>query len=375
MLLTTLDSNFLERDIVDKFESAIWTDRYYGDGEVKLTVEPTRKMIDMLAEGTFLKKEGSDQPMILETQEFEDGKMKVSGITLTKWLNNRFIRTSPNHEDRYWNLSGMTPGQILTHIVEQMCTAISPYLDGTIDTGITNPQKFVVPGLMTNLADSSDKFINVAVPFGPVYDALKEIATTYQIGMKTTIISASSFGYILGFSSYKGSNKTVQGSTAPVRFTPDMNSLTDIKELRSIADFKTEAYVFAPSNPGELADEPGFDSLVTLGGGASGFGLRTVMIFAEDLTTDMIGGSAAVLQEILNTRATDALSNSAAVRIVEGEIVKDAQFEYGTHYKLGDIIELQGYTGTVQQVRVTEYIHTKDATGERAYPTVSIIDN
>ena len=34
----TLDRKFLKRDVIDRFHSIIWTERYYGDSEVELVV-------------------------------------------------------------------------------------------------------------------------------------------------------------------------------------------------------------------------------------------------------------------------------------------------------------------------------------------------
>jgi hypothetical protein len=41
---------------------------------------------------------------------------------------------------------------------------------------------------------------------------------------------------------------------------------------------------------------------------------------------------------------------------------------------LGDIIEVQGNSDIVSTARVTEYIHSQDAAGEKAYPTVTMIN-
>ena len=65
----------------------------------------------------------------------------------------------------------------------------SPYLNGTIHTGITNPQQLAIPGLGLKDYDKSGNPITVGVPYGPVYNAMREIATTYEIGMQITLDS------------------------------------------------------------------------------------------------------------------------------------------------------------------------------------------
>lgn len=364
----TLDRNFLKQDIIDGFSSIIWTERYYGDSEVELVTPVTMEMIQKLPVGTFLGLDQSDEVMILETVHIDEDKLKITGISLLQWLNNRFVRASAAHEDKYWYLAGATPGHILWLIVYNMCCQGSPYLDGTINIGIANPQQLVIPNLGLDYYDDSGDNIEIGVPYGPVYTALKDIATTYEIGMQIVLEPDRS----LGFRSYKGLHRDSGQTDNPiVRFSPEMDSFTNIKELRSIAALKTLVYSFVPSNPGGLATVPGVSSLS--GPQYTGFDLRALMIFADDLTTDKVGGSAQNLVDILNSRAHDALTTNHYIQAVDGEIVPESQFKYGIHYNLGDVIEVQGNSGIVQTARITEYIRAQDEGGERAYPTVTMI--
>jgi hypothetical protein len=310
--------------------------------------------------------------MILETMNIEKDKLKFTGISLLPWLNNRFIRTSAAHEDRYWYISGGPAGWVLWDIIYNMCVAGSPYLNGVVNIGVSNPERLVIPGLGLKDYDQSGANISVGVPYGPVYDAMKEIATTYQIGMQITLESATDTSYFLGFRSYKGLDRTSdQTDNSVVRFSPQMDSFTNIKELQSIAAFKTLVYAFAPGNPDLLATTPGVSALT--GSEYTGFDLRALLIFAEDVTTDMVGGSASNLVNVLNSRAHDALTTHQFIQAVDGEIVPENQFKYGVHYNLGDVIEVQGNSGVIQTARVTEYIRAQDEGGERAYPTVTML--
>ena len=378
MELFTLNRKFLRQDAIDGFVSAIWTERYYGDSEIELVVPATPEMVKKLPPGIFLSLAGSSEVMIVETVTIEDEKLKVVGISILPWLNNRFVRTSAKHEDQYWYIYDPnvgTPGWVLWAIIYYMCVAGSPYLNGTIPIGISNPQALVIPGLGLKDYDKSGTPINVAVPYGPVYDAMREIATTYEVGMQITLESATDSSYSLGFRSYKGLNRTSNQSVNPVvRFSPQMDSLTDIKELQSIAALKTLVYAFASQLDDAvkpLATTPGVASLT--GSQYTGFDLRAQMIFASDITTDMIGGNQATLVNILNSRAKDELSNNHFIKTVDGEIVPMNQFQYGVDYNLGDVIEVQGNSETVQTSRVTEYIRAQDEAGERAYPTVAML--
>src|SRR4029077_476260 len=132
-------------------------------------------------------------------------------------------------------------------IVNDMCVT-GPY---TINSnyGVDGPRQ-IIPGLQVMDMDGSGTAVQLAVPYGPLYDALVQIADTYQVGMQMYLESSSPAGYFLGFKTYKGKDRTSgQSANARVRFTPFEDTLTNLKELRSISGYKNVAYAFAPSNP------------------------------------------------------------------------------------------------------------------------------
>lgn len=368
MEVFTLTRGFLADTTIDVFDSIIWTERYYGDGDVQLELPAISELVDTLVPGTFIGIKESREVMILETQNIKNNVLKVTGISLLKWLNNRFVRYTAAHEDKQFTLEGLPAGQTMWKIINDMCISGGP-------VGVTNPAEFIIPGLKLKAYDTSGSPITVAVQYGPLYDALSSIGTTYQIGMSITLESADDLSYSLGFLSYKGLNRTSEQTDNPiVRFSPQMDSLTDIEELQSIGNYKTRAYVWVPPNPDTLASVPGFASVSHTGTPASGFDMRAIMVFADDITTDMVSGNPTTMTNTLNQRATEALQDHEYIRHVDGEIVPTSQFQYGRDYTLGDIIEVQGYGNIVQHARITEYIRSQDSAGEKAYPTVTMIE-
>ena len=372
----TLDRSYYRTEVIEDFTSCIWTERYYGDGEVELVVPVSTDMVENLKVGTLLGIDQSDIPMIIETRNFENGKLKASGISILSWLNNRFVRASAAHEDRYWYLSATTPGHLLWLMIYYMTMDGSPYLNGIIDTGINNPDRLAIPGLVLREYDTTGSPVNVGIPYGPLYDAMREIATTYEVGMEISLDLITSIDRLLGFRTYRGLDRTSAQTTNPiVRFSPDTDSFTNIKEIESAAALKTLAFVFASADNDDLnplKTEPGVADIRGLD--YEGFDLRAMLVFADDITTDQVGGSSAALLEVLNNRAEDAVTSNPYVQAVDGEIVPAGPYQFGTHYNLGDLIEVQGNSGTIQTARVTEYIRSQDAAGEKAYPTVTVIN-
>lgn len=375
MEVFTLDRDYFKTETIDAYTSCIWTERYYGDGEVELVVPLNKDMMRKLPVGALLFCDESNIPMIIETREPANGKIKINGISILSWLNNRFIRTSAVHEDRYWYLSTFCPGRLLWEMVYYMCVSGSPYLNGVVDIGIDNPERLAIPGLVLRDHDTSGDPLSVAIPYGPLYDAMKEIATTYEVGMEISLDLITSTDRLLGFRTYKGLDRTSnQTVNSIVRFSPEMDSFTNIKEIESAAKQKTLAFVWASADNDDLnplKTEPGIADI--LGLDYVGFDLRAMLVFADDITTDQVGSSANLL-EVLNNRAQDAVTSNPYVQAIDGEIVPDSQFQYGVHYNLGDLIEVEGNSGLVQVARVTEYIRSQDAAGKKAYPTVTMIN-
>ena len=387
----TLNRQFLQQDEIDVFNSIIWTERYYGDSEVELVVPLTPESLKKLAPGTFLGLIGSDEVMILETMDSKEGKITFTGISILKWLNNRFVRASATQKDQTaWAIPGGpgdpiptpgTPGWTLWAIVYFMCCVGSPYLNGSINTGIANPQSLAIPGLVLKDYDKSGDPLTISVPYGPVYDALHDISAAFRIGMQITLESASETSYSLGFRSYKGIDRT-SGQTVnpPVRFSPQMDSLTNIHEIQSIAALKTLVYAFATNDLAPLVSaQPGIANLT--GPQYAGFDLRALQVLIGDITnpkaTDTPPGTpldAAKLLAILNSKAKDALNANPFIKAVDGEIVPTPQYKYGVDYNLGDIIEVQGNSEIISTSYVTEHIRSQDEAGERSYPTIAMLD-
>jgi hypothetical protein len=74
-----------------------------------------------------------------------------------------------------------------------------------------------------------------------------------------------------------------------------------------------------------------------------------------------------------NQNAADAFANHNYVLAIDGQTSPISDYKFGTDYGLGDIIELEGITGAISKARVTEFIRSQDQTGERSYPTISVL--
>lgn len=357
MELYTLDRQFAQQDTIDYFTSAIWTERVSGNDDFQLSAVATPSHIKSLAVGVYVGLKGSDVVMIIDDQTVQNGILIITGTSLTQNLNRRFVRFSAGQQDKSINIAG-SPGYIMQYLVQNMAID-GNWLNGVQPTGIVNPTRLKIPSLTIGDYDNTLPSITAAVPYGPLYDALKQLADTYFLGMKIAWYGIND----IRFRVYLGVDRTSTSINSLVRFSPDYDNFGNTKEVVSAKNFKTHAFAFGsgittggPYAAGEV-DIVGGDLL-------QGFDLRATLVFADDITV-----SDANLANTLAQRAQRALVSAQIIGAVDGEISSTAQYVFGTHYNLGDIVETQGSSGVIQASRVTEYIRAQDASGTKAYPT------
>lgn len=372
MDLYTLDANFQRTSLVETYQSLIWTERYTKAGDFVLVTEALMINRTFLAEGTLMELDGSDEIMIIETVDLKDGTLKVSGTTLLKYLVNLIFRNDASHLKKQWSV-GDNPESLMNQLVAGVAILGGAWANSSY--GIDGAKQ-VLPGLtIENTGPYAGGYYDIGIPFGPLYDALVTLAETYAIGQKIRLAVRTSSSFALKYKTYQGRNLASDQNTYPfVKFSPALDSLRGVSELRSIANYKNVAYAFAPNNTVGVTT-PGIAYADAGAAASAGFNRRAMLVFVDDTSSDIvsIGTAAERLTALLNQRAKDALANNNYIKMIDGEIVPQVDYVYGVHYKMGDIIELDGGSGISQKARITEYIRTTDNTGERAYPTVSVL--
>ena len=394
MDLYTLNPNFLDKDVVDEYVSAIWTERYSEAGDCQLVVPATADNIVKLKEGTFLALRGSKEVMILETQSIEKGLMTVVGKTLPIFLNNRAVWfknpafTGGAATDRIVDYTDATkkPGQFIADVVDKM--VINPvafpsggspnYFPANLDWANDK-----IPFLSLGAVDASGVVKRLTAPVGPLYDAISNLAKQEDVGFSLYLQSANpDTGYVLKFTTYKGVDRTSSGPGNLVRLTRDLDGIQDIKEVNSVSKYKNVAYVYYK---GEISIHYAEPSLPI----PEGFDRRIMVVNPEGEPVARssyqaswgYGSSYAVyyvgpadIAAFREQAARDALANNNYIHAIDGQTSPITDYVYGVDYSLGDTIELEGYTGNLTKAKITEYIRSEDATGEKAYPTISVIE-
>jgi hypothetical protein len=366
-----LDSSFRRVEVIDRFESLIWSERWasYGDFEIKIrsTYESRAQLVtgQMLILGrpypTMTTPTRPHRVMVVETIEDKveaDGTktLLAKGRSLEAIFEDRVAKETMASltADPTWVINGV-PAAVIRWIVSQICIV------GSISAND------IVPGLVSSrhpaIAASS-----IAEPVDPitvelepksVYEAITSLANTWTLGYRIMLNLATG---ALHFDVYAGTDYTMsQTVRPPVLFTPALDNLQDVTELKTIEDAKNVALVFATNGFMEVrpADVPS---------DVAGFDRRVLVVNASDIT--LAAGTA--LDNAMIQRGKEALAEHRAFQAFDGEINQNSQYIYETHYNLGDLVEMRNVNGVANQMRVTEQIFVDDKEGVRAYPTLTI---
>lgn len=391
MDLYTLTDTFLPNEVVDEFVSAIWTERYSDKGDVQLVVPATPENLEKLKDGTFLALRGTNEVMELETASIEDRMATIVGETLDGFLNNRLVWfKNPGYDSDDENsplvvdyTQEATPGQFLATVVDKMVINPGPAWTGDWADADLNWPYEIIDNLELGAVDTSGTAKRLTIPTGPLYDGLEQLAKQEGLGFSLYLDVADEItGYVLKFTTYRGVDHTTGSSYPLVRLTPDMDSLSEVKEVRSRANWKNVCYVWYKNEISKhLADpsapEPeGFDRRVMVVD-AEGEPVGRKVVYSSGA---MYGGSwtryvvgPAEIAAFRAQNAKDALAMHNYILAIDGQTSPINDYKYGVDYGLGDIIELEGITGAISKARVTEYIRSQDKNGAKEYPTISVL--
>ncbi len=261
-----------------------------------------------------------------------------------------------------------------------------------------------IDNLSLGAVDVSGVVKRLTIPTGPLYDSIAQIAAQEGVGFTLYLDVADPVtGYSLKFTTYSGKDRTSGQSTYPlVRLVPALDSVQDLEEVRSIAEYKNVVYVYYKGIITKHLAEPTLPE-------PEGFARRVLVVNAEGEPVGRkeqpptytwssglapsgkvgsggearaVGGTytnytvvgAAEITAFRDQHAKDALANHNYIKAVDGQTSPENDYQFGKDYGLGDILELEGLTGLISKARVTEYIRSEDQTGEKEYPTISVID-
>lgn len=364
MEIYTLGDNLERIEIIDLFESLIWTERFNTYGDFEIVLSPDQRNRSLLTIGTQLAMNQSNRIMNIENiEQSEDSEgrdlLKISGRSLEAITENRVakrIQSGTETEDK-WALTG-TPRQIMAWVFSDICIDgdLSIYDKIPFISTFTGPGGSAPPGDIPWPTET----ISVELDIQSVYKVLKDVCEAYSIGWMLRRVGIDS--NVIYFTPYTGFNRTTgQSTNTPVVFSPVLDNLDSVSQLTSSKTLKTTVYVYG-KNGFRVVNAPGQDDTMT------GFDRKVMYVVADDI--DLPAGPD--LQAALLQRGMEALAQNKATNVVDGEVPQYSRYKIGEDYFLGDLVEMRNSQGVINYMRVTENIWTSDATGERSYPTLSV---
>lgn len=103
------DHTFTPLGVIDHYESLVWTDRYYENGDFEMCIRMTPDLIPLAQIGNYLMRHDTEHVMVVESYEiqsnYEEGDMLVlTGKSLEGLLNRRIIIDNFAYEGEFQTL-------------------------------------------------------------------------------------------------------------------------------------------------------------------------------------------------------------------------------------------------------------------------------
>lgn len=356
-----LDSLMRRTEVVDKFESMIWTERWQETGDFSLDIFSTRSSRSQFIVGQQIAINKSYRVMTVETVEDKldsDGRavLNVKGRSLEAYLDDRLAKPSMD------NLSAV-PKWVIT---DQPADVARKMFDDICRLGLLNLYDiipFIMPGSLLPLGNIPEPETAIIWEQEPdsLKNAIQKLCQLYDLGYRLVRNFDASQLY---FEIYPGYDRTTKQSLLPpVIFAPSFDNLQNTTELTNIQDSKNVALVF--SEVGSLVVYPdGVDPDQVVG-----FDRRVLYVNASDVTAETVN-----IMGALETAGKQALNEHRTLSAFDGELNQNSQYVYGRDYGLGDLCELRNQDGIITNRRVSEQIFVCDSEGEKDYPTLAAND-
>jgi ReqiPepy6 Gp37-like protein len=359
MELYILDSLYRRIQVVDRYESVVWSERFAAKGDFELVVFSTLENRTLFKEGVRLATNVSYRVMTVETIEDstdDEGRrlLKVKGPSLEGILEHRLAYSGTDlTSDPKWILTG-TPLEIANQLFHDICV-LGNFDPGDIISGVIE-DNVIFPD---DTIDPSEDEIAYLLDPKSLYQAEVDLCAAYDMGFRLVRHHSTN---VLYFDVYTGSDRTTQQTAlAAVVFSPDLDNLRNTNKLTTMALYKNVAYVLTPVGI-EIVYPLDVDPDI------EGFERRVLIVRADDIT-DPDGPTASAL---MVQRGLEELAKNKRFTALDGEVPPVSQYVYGVHYNLGDLVELRDDDGSTANMRVTEQIFVGDREGFRSFPTLSI---
>lgn len=369
-----LDPQYETLDIIDEYQSFIWTERYNAMGDFQLDVRPDSHTVKYLKFPNYIQLMGSDILMCIEryqlSSDLEEGDLvTVTGSDLTSILATRVV---------YYKLKFTS---------EAVVTAVNKIFDGNLKDSSKKERilSFLHRG-PDDLKRNLDRKYTGEFIGEDCLSAIQTVCDTIDAGLKVIpMLEAPDPGF-MELILYDGTDRSdEQEDRPPVIFTPKYENIANTQYVEDQLPLANAALVIG-----------GEHSNLTLMSDGSTTDTDPVDIFAYvtkvdslrdrnrvEVTVDASGQSTTNEKGVRLTRKqyAEALVKTANTELDKlkvnktftGQVDPYRQFIYRRDFFLGDICTIQDAYGHSEKVRVAEIVHSEDVSGYVITPTFTTL--
>lgn len=358
MELLILNTKFETVDVLDVFESLIWTDRFFKCGDFEIYTTTDVDIVKKLKMDYYLQNEASDHMMIIESAQIkadvENGsKLIVKGRSLESILDRRII----------WNQT------ILDGYLEEEIEKI-------LNENVINPIMAVRRISNFRFEKSGDPVIEklkiqAQYTGDNLYEVICNVCEEAKIGFKVTFDEVTQF---FVFKLYRGTDRSYAQDVNPyVVFSPDFNNIINSDYVEGKKDLKTVALV-AGEGEGSARRK-----VITGKNDDTELTRRELYVDARDISSSLPnGGTLSTLQydAQLIQRGNERLDENKMQKAFNGQVETTQMYRYNEHFFMGDIVQLENEFGMEDRSRVIEFIYSESSEGgSENYPTFEVVED
>jgi hypothetical protein len=352
MDLLILNENFETIEVIDKYKSLIWTDRFNKCGDFEIYTTASTDTIQTLQKDYYVWQENSEHQMIIGNIKIENdvevgNYLTITGESLESILKRRII----------WEQ---------TSISGKLQDGIYKLLDNAI-INPTDANRKISNFIFVESTDESITELTVDAQYtgDNLYDVIVTLCQNASIGFKITLSNENN----LEFRLYAGTDRSYNQTTNPyVTFSPNFENIINSNYNESSIEYKNVALV---AGEGEGTARKS----ITVGDtDSSGLNRRELYVDARDLqSTD--SSSTKDYYAKLTQRGNEKLTDYKITKTFEGEIESTQLYQYNKDFFMGDICQMENEYGIESRVRITEFIYSDDSDGTKTYPTLEVIED
>lgn len=339
-----LDDNLNYVQIIETYQSMIWTNRYFTPGDFELYAPATKALLNTIKRGYYIVRDDDlTQCMIISnfsvSTDVENGDyITITGQSLKSILTRRII----------WAQT------ILNGNVETMARKL--VTDNAINP-INTARK--IPRLVLGDTIGLTATINAQYTGDNLGETLTAIGQKYGIGYDVLLdMENKQFKFVL----LQGSDRTYnQAVNPPVVFSNDYENL-----LTTDYEYNSEEY----KNVALVAGEgQGTARKTVTVGTASGMNRFEIYVDARDISSNDGEISTSEYNELLAERGAQELAETVITESITGEVEANYTYKLNVDYFLGDIVEVKNDYGVSMTPRILEVIECHDENGYTCVPT------